>query len=67
LSRDRRVGIDVERNDCRVIDSSDSHVIIVEFEGGGPGAAKTPTLAYDDLEIDLPFTTSAGGVGAAAP
>jgi len=40
---------------------------VIEFEGGGPGSAKTPTLAYDGLEIDLPFTTSAESVGTAAP
>ena len=40
---------------------------VIEFEGGGPGSAKTPTLAYDGLEIDLPFTTSAENVGTAAP
>jgi len=39
---------------------------VIEFEGGGPGSAKTPTLAYDGLEIDLPFTTSAESVGTAA-
>lgn len=40
---------------------------IIEFEGGGPGQAKTPTLAYDGLEIDIPFTKSNGEIGAAAP
>ena len=40
---------------------------VIEFEGGGPGSAKTPTLAYDGLEIDLPFTASAESVGTAAP
>ena len=31
---------------------------VIEFEGGGSGRPKKPTLAYDGLEIDLPF---AGG------
>jgi len=40
---------------------------VIEFEAGGPGGAKTPTLAYDGLEIDLPFTASDEGADAAAP
>jgi predicted transcriptional regulator len=40
---------------------------VIEFEAGGPGGAKTPTLAYDGLEIDLPFAGSDGSVDAAAP
>ena len=40
---------------------------VIEFEGGGSGKAKKPTLAYDGLEIDIPFTQSNGNVGAAAP
>lgn len=40
---------------------------IIAFEGGGPGQAKTPTLAYDGLEIDLPFTDADSTVGAAVP
>jgi predicted transcriptional regulator len=40
---------------------------VIEFEGGGSGRAKTPTLAYDGLEIDLPFTASNSSVDAAAP
>lgn len=40
---------------------------VIEFEGGGAGQAKTPTLAYDGLEIDIPFADSDGNAGAAAP
>jgi len=40
---------------------------VIEFEGGGSGRAKTPTLAYDGLEIDLPFTASSVSSDAAAP
>lgn len=40
---------------------------VIEFEGGGSGQAKKPTLAYDGLEIDIPFAGSNGSVGAAAP
>ncbi|AXR79854.1 HVO_A0114 family putative DNA-binding protein [Natrarchaeobaculum sulfurireducens] len=40
---------------------------VIEFEGGGSGQAKKPTLAYDGLEIDIPFAGSNGNVGAAAP
>jgi len=40
---------------------------VIEFEGGGPGSAKAPTLAYDGLEIDLPFTASEESVSAASP
>jgi predicted transcriptional regulator len=29
---------------------------VIEFQGGGPGEAKKPILAYDGLEIDIPFT-----------
>jgi predicted transcriptional regulator len=32
---------------------------VIEFEGGGSGRSKKPILAYDGLEIDLPFTDSA--------
>lgn len=39
---------------------------VVEFEGG-PGQAKKPILAYDGLEIDIPFVDSDRNVGAAAP
>lgn len=40
---------------------------VIEFDGGGSGQAKQPTLAYDGLEIDIPFGGSNGNVGAAAP
>ncbi|AUX09375.1 HTH domain protein [Halalkaliarchaeum desulfuricum] len=40
---------------------------IIEFEGGGPGQAKKPKLAYDGLEIDIPFARPNGSVGTAAP
>lgn len=31
---------------------------IIEFEGSGAGHAKKPMLAYDGLEIDIPFAES---------
>ena len=37
---------------------------VIEFEAGGPGGAKRPTLSYDGLEIEIPFADS-GGVDAA--
>lgn len=40
---------------------------VIEFEGGGSGQAKKPLLAYDGLEIDIPFTDSSGSIDAAAP
>jgi predicted transcriptional regulator len=40
---------------------------VIELEGGGSGQAKQPTLAYDGLEIDIPFTRSGGSVDTAAP
>jgi len=40
---------------------------VIEFEGGGPGRAKKPSLAYDGLEIDIPFTDTDQGVDTAAP
>ena len=40
---------------------------VIEFEGEGPGQAKKPKLAYDGLEIDLPFSDSDRSVGTAAP
>jgi predicted transcriptional regulator len=40
---------------------------VIEFEGGGSGRAKKPILAYDGLEIDIPFAGSGDGVGTAAP
>jgi predicted transcriptional regulator len=40
---------------------------VIEFEGGGSGRAKKPVLAYDGLEIDIPFAGSRDSVGTAAP
>jgi len=40
---------------------------VIEFEGGGSGRAKKPVLAYDGLEIDIPFASSEDTVGTAAP
>jgi len=40
---------------------------VIEFEGGGSGRAKKPVLAYDGLEIDIPFTDSDDSVGTVAP
>ena len=40
---------------------------VIEFEGGGSGQAKKPKLAYDGLEIDIPFASSNRNVGAASP
>ena len=40
---------------------------VIEFENGGSGTAKKPKLAYDGLEIDIPFSGSNGNVGTAAP
>lgn len=40
---------------------------VIEFEGGGSGQAKKPKLAYDGLEIDIPFSGSDRDVGTAAP
>lgn len=40
---------------------------VIEFESGGPGQAKKPKLAYDGLEIDIPFPGSNGTAGTAAP
>jgi predicted transcriptional regulator len=40
---------------------------VIEFEGGGSGQAKKPLLAYDGLEIDIPFAGSEDSVGTAAP
>ena len=39
---------------------------VIEFAGGGSGQAKRPKLAYDGLEIDIPFTGPTGSVGAGA-
>ena len=40
---------------------------VIEFEGGGSGRAKKPLLAYDGLEIDLPFTDSGSDTDVATP
>jgi predicted transcriptional regulator len=40
---------------------------VIEFEGGGSGRAKKPVLAYDGLEIDIPFAGSEDSVGTVAP
>lgn len=40
---------------------------VIEFEGDGAGHAKKPKLAYDGLEIDIPFARSDESVGARAP
>jgi predicted transcriptional regulator len=40
---------------------------VIEFEGGGPGRAKQPQLAYDGLEIDIPFPESRQSAGATTP
>ena len=40
---------------------------VIEFEGGGSGRAKKPVLAYEGLEIDIPFADSEDTVGTAAP
>ncbi|WP_276279227.1 transcriptional regulator [Halorussus caseinilyticus] len=40
---------------------------VLEFEGGGRGRPKKPMLAYDGLEIDLPFTDSGGDTDVATP
>lgn len=40
---------------------------VIEFEGGGSGRPKKPILAYDGLEIDIPFVDSDGPAGAVAP
>jgi len=40
---------------------------VIEFEGGGPGRAKTPKLAYDGLEIDIPFAGSNERIDTATP
>jgi predicted transcriptional regulator len=40
---------------------------VIEFEGGGSGRPKKPLLAYDGLEIDIPFADTDGTVGPAAP
>ena len=40
---------------------------VIEFEGGGSGRAKKPKLAYDGLEIDIPFAGPSGSADTAAP
>jgi predicted transcriptional regulator len=40
---------------------------VIEFEGDGSGQAKKPVLAYDGLEIDIPFADSDESVGTVAP
>ncbi len=40
---------------------------VIAFEGGGSGQAKRPKLAYDGLEIDIPFTGPNERVSEAAP
>ena len=40
---------------------------VIKFEDGGSGRAKKPILAYDGLEIDIPFAGSKDSVGTAAP
>ena len=40
---------------------------VVEFEGGGAGRSKKPVVAYDGIEIDLPFAGSTGDTDVAAP
>lgn len=42
-----------------------NNIGVIDFEGDGPGQAKAPTLAYDGLEINLPFTASGGSLDAA--
>lgn len=40
---------------------------VIEFEGGGSGRPKKPMLAYDGLEIDLPFRNPTDDTDIAAP
>lgn len=40
---------------------------VIEFEGEGAGQAKKPLLAYDGLEIEIPFVGSNRNIGAASP
>lgn len=40
---------------------------VIEFEGGGSGVAKRPLLAYDGLEISVPFGDRDPGLDLAAP
>jgi predicted transcriptional regulator len=40
---------------------------VIEFEESGPGQPKKPLLAFDGLEIDIPFSDTDGSVDKAAP
>jgi predicted transcriptional regulator len=40
---------------------------VISFDGGGAGRPKKPVLAYDGLEIEVPFAASNDVVGTAAP
>jgi len=40
---------------------------VIEFEESNVGQAKKPGLAYDGLEIDIPFSGSNGSISTAAP
>lgn len=40
---------------------------VIEFEGSGSGRPKKPILAYDGLEIEIPFADSAGDTDIATP
>lgn len=40
---------------------------VIKFKSNGSGQAKKPTLAYDGLEIDIPFSRPNRDVGEAAP
>jgi predicted transcriptional regulator len=56
--------------DCKQVHRNRSEleaIGVIEFEGGDPGQAKRPMLAYDGLEIDIPFAGSRGSAGTAVP
>jgi len=40
---------------------------VLEFDSEGSGRPKRPVLAYDGLEVDLPFTGSASDTDAVTP
>ncbi|ELZ08384.1 hypothetical protein C479_13633 [Halovivax asiaticus JCM 14624] len=40
---------------------------VITFGSGEAGQAKTPKLAYDGLEIDIPVARQNGDVGTTAP
>ena len=40
---------------------------VIEFDGSGSGRPKRPVLAYDGLEIDLPFRDPSADTDVAAP